>query len=95
MNGEQNGLVPAATRVNQELVRLLESALSDAKAGRMIAGGVVAVIDRSSFMAFSSMSTFPGEIIAGAEVMKADVIAKMRQPRTSPIVRAGAFPRAS
>jgi hypothetical protein len=87
------GEMPAGARVNAELVRLLESALSDAKAGRLVAGGVVAVIGPSSFVAFAAMSAFPGEIIAGAEVMKADVILKMRQPRQSPIVRPGQMQR--
>ena len=84
------GEMPAGLKVNAELVRLLESALSDAKAGRIVAGGVVAVIGPSQFMAFGAMSTFPGEIIAAAEVLKSDMILKMRQPRPSPIVRAGA-----
>jgi hypothetical protein len=53
----------------------------------------VAVIGPSSFVAFAAMSAFPGEIIAGAEVMKADVILKMRQPRQSPIVRPGQMQR--
>ena len=83
------GPMPAEAKVNRELVGLLESALADAKAGRIVAGGVVAVVGPSSFLAFASMSMFPGEVIAGAEVLKADVITKMRQPRTSPIVRPG------
>lgn len=81
--------VPASAKVNHELVRLLETALNDAKSGRMVAGGVVAVVGASSFMAFGVMSNYPGEIIAGAEVLKADMIHKMRQPRTSPIMRPG------
>ena len=81
--------VPASAKVNHELVRLLENALNDAKAGRMVAGGVVAVVGASSFMAFGVMSSYPGEIIAGAEVLKADIITKMRQPRQSPIMRPG------
>lgn len=91
MNGEkvEIGEMPASVKVNHELVRLLEAALSDAKAGRMVAGGVAAVIGPSSFVAFSAMGPHPGEVIAAAEVMKADIIEKMRQPRTSPIVRAG------
>lgn len=84
------GEMPAEVKVNVELVRLLETALTDAKAGRLVAGGVVGVVGPSSFMAFSVMSNFPGEIIAGAEVMKADLIVKMRQPRSSPIMRPGA-----
>lgn len=90
---EKLGEMPASAKVNPDLVRLLETALGDAKAGRLVAGGVVAVIGPSSFMAFSAMSNFPGEVIAGAEVMKADVIARMRQPRQSSIVRAPAMPR--
>ena len=87
------GEMPAAARVKSELVRLLETALSDAKAGRLVAGGVVGVVSAGNFMAFAAMGHCPGEIIAGAEVMKADVIEKMRQPRMSSIVRAGAIPR--
>lgn len=95
MNGEavKIGEMPESVKVNAELVRLLESMLTDAKAGRVVAGGVVAVIGPSQFMAFGVMSNFPAELIAGAEVMKADAILKMRQPRQSPIVRAGAMPR--
>lgn len=91
MNGEtvKLGEMPDAVKINNELVRLLESALSDAKAGRLVAGGVVAVLGPSSFVAFSAMAMHPGEVIAGAEVMKADIITKMRQPRQSPIMRPG------
>lgn len=91
MNGEKVDLgeMPAAVRVNHELVRLLDAALSDAKAGRMVAGGVAAVVAPSSFVAFSAMGNHPGEVIAAAEVMKADIIEKLRQPRTSPIMRPG------
>jgi hypothetical protein len=77
------------------LVRLLESALSDAKAGRIVAGAVVAVVGPSQFMAFGAMSSFPAEVIAGAAVLTSDTILKMRQPRQprqSPIMRAGAMP---
>ena len=80
-------------KVNADFVRLLETALSDAKAGKIVAGGVIAVVGPSSFMAFSVEGNFPAEVIAGAEVMKSDVIIKMRQPRQSPIMRAGAAPR--
>lgn len=76
-----------AVSVNAELVRLLESALGDAKAGRLVAGGVVGVLRASTFVAFSSFGRFAGEVIAGAEVMKADVIERMRQKREAAIVR--------
>lgn len=99
MSGDVNGTtvrmpaeVPNDARVNRELVRLLESALADAKAGRIVAGGVVAVLGASSFVAFSAMSAYPGEVIAGAAVMTSDVIAKMRQPRPHALVRAGQMP---
>ncbi len=78
----------AVAKINAELVRLLEHALADAKSGRIVAGGVVAVIGPSQFMAFSSFSTFPGEVIAGAEVMKANVISTMTVPRSDRIIRA-------
>lgn len=87
MNGEAVG------KVNADFVRLLETALSDARAGKIVAGGVVAVVGPSSFMAFSCEGHFPAEVIAGCQVMTSDVIMKMRQPRTSPIMRAGALPR--
>lgn len=83
------GEMPAGLKVNADLVRLLESALNDAKAGRLVAGGVVCVIGPSQFMAFGAMASFPAEIIAGAAVLTSDTILKMRQPRQSPIVRAG------
>lgn len=79
--------VPAAAKVNRELVRLLESALTDAKAGRIVAGGVVCVVGPSSAIAFSAMGTFPFEVIGAAEVMKADVILKMRQAQQGRILR--------
>lgn len=77
-------------RVNHDFVRLLETALADAKAGRIVAGCVGAVIGPSNFVGFTSMWTFPAECIAACEVMKADVITKMRQPRVPSIVRAPA-----
>lgn len=70
--------VAANLRVNHELVRLLASALEDAKAGRIKGGGVVAVIDAVRFMAFAADGGMPGSVIAGAELMKTDVIARMR-----------------
>lgn len=91
--GEKLGEMPASVKVNVDFVRLLETALTDAKAGKIVAGAVVAVVGPSSFMAFSVEGNFPAEVIAGAEVMKSDVIIKMRQPRSSPIMRAGAMPR--
>lgn len=86
LSAVNGGAVP----VNRQLVQLLESALNDAKAGRMIAGGVVAVIGPSQFLAFSSMDRYPAEIIAGCQVMTSDVIIKMRQPRPGAILRAPA-----
>jgi len=89
MNGEaaKLGEMPESLKVNAELVRLLESALNDAKAGRIVAGGVVAVIGPSQFMAFGAMATFPAEIIAGAQVLTSDTIIRMRLPRQSSILR--------
>lgn len=93
MNGEEVLTdMQTGVKVNGDLVRLLETALGDAKAGKIIAGGVVAVVGASSFMAFSVTGPFFAETIAGAEVMKSDAILKMRQPRQSPILRAGAMP---
>jgi hypothetical protein len=86
------GEMPESVKVNAELVRLLESMLTDAKAGRVVAGGVVAVIGPSQFMAFGAMSSFPAEVIAGAAVLTSDTILRMRQPRVPSIVRAGAMP---
>lgn len=68
-------------RINHELVRLLEAALDDAKAGRLVAGGVAVVLGHSQFAAFTATSIHYAEVIAAAEVMKSDVILKMRQPR--------------
>ncbi len=95
MNGQSAvnlGPIPSEAKVNRDLVKLLEAALNDARAGRMVAGGVVAVIGPSQFMAYSAMSVFPAECIAGAAVMTSDVIMKMRQPRPGGLVRAGALP---
>lgn len=82
-------------KVNHEFVRLLESALADAKAGRIVAGGVVAVVGPSSAYAFSSMDRYPFEIIGAAKILQDDVAIKMRQAAQSQsrIVRAGAMPR--
>lgn len=103
MSGTANGAaadfvhpadLPPDAKVNLELVRLLESALSDAKAGRIVAGGFVAVVGPSQFVAFGAMGVYPAEIIAGAAVLTSDTIARMRQgPPASRLVRAGAFPR--
>ncbi len=81
--------MPASAKVNHELVRLLESALSDAKAGKIVAGGVVAVVGASSFLAMGAMGSYPGEIIAGAQVLSADMIDRMRKPRQSAIIHPG------
>lgn len=87
------GEMPASVKVNSELVRLLESALTDAKAGRIVAGGVVAVIGPSQFMAFGAMSNFPAELIAGAQVLTSDTIVRMRQPRPGALLRAQQMPK--
>lgn len=76
-------------RVNRELVRMLEAALDDAKAGRIVAGGVVAVPGPSNFVAYSAFGHHPGEVIAGAQLMQSDVIARIRQPQQGRIVRPG------
>lgn len=85
-DGETNG-APVG-RVNHDFVRLLETALADAKAGRIVAGCVGAVMGPSNFVGFTAMWAFPGEVIAACEVMKVDVITKMRTPRQPAIVRA-------
>jgi hypothetical protein len=83
MSAEAN----SEAKVNRELVRLLESALTDAKVGRIAAGGVVCVVGPSSAIAFSAMGVYPYEVIGAAEVMKADVILKMRQAQQGRILR--------
>lgn len=93
MQDAAEAIAAANVKVNAELVSLLERALADAKSGRIVAGGVVAVIGPSQFMAFSAFATFPAETIAGAEVMKANVITRMQQPRQPVLVRAGALPK--
>lgn len=88
-DGAKNGTVlsSVAPLVNRQLVQLLESALNDAKAGRVRAGGVVAVVGPGQFMAFASFEGAAAEVIAGCEAMKFDVIEKMRTPRSN-ILRA-------
>jgi hypothetical protein len=81
--------VPSEAKVNHQLVRLLESALADAKAGRVVAGAVVAVLGPSNAAAFSAMSVFPLEILGATVMLQADVNFKMRQPRQGAIVRPG------
>ena len=81
--------VPVEAKVNRELVRLLESALEDAKNGRIVAGGLVAVLGPSNAVAFSAMSVYPLEILGATVMLQADVNTRMRQPRPSAIVRPG------
>lgn len=75
-----------AGKVNHELVRLLEVALNDAKAGRIVAGGVAVVPGPSNFVAFTAFGNHPGEVMAAANMMISDVILKIRQPRPGGIV---------
>jgi hypothetical protein len=81
--------MPASVKVSRELVTLLKCALADAEAGKIVAGGVVVVIGPSNFAAFGAMGVYPGEIIAGAAVLTADTITKMRQPRPGSIIQPG------
>jgi hypothetical protein len=81
--------VPVEAKVNRELVRLLESALADAKEGRIVAGGLVAVLGPSNAVAFSAMSVYPLEILGATVMLQADVNTKMRQPRPGGILRPG------
>lgn len=85
---ETNGAAPG--RVNHEFVRLLETALADAKAGRIVAGGVAICMGNGGFAAFTATSVHYAECIAAAAVMQDDVILKMRAPRQPAIVRAPA-----
>lgn len=76
-------------KVNHQLVRLLESALTDAKAGRVTAGGVALACGPSNFVAFAAFGNQPGEVIAAGRLMEADILTAMRQARSPAIMRAG------
>jgi hypothetical protein len=84
----------AETAVNADLVRLLECALNDAKAGKLVAGAVIGVLGPGSAVAFSSMGRHPLEIVGAAHMLQDDVLIKMRQEmaRGARIMRAGALP---
>ncbi len=78
--------------VNHNLVRLLEKALEDAKAGRVTGGGVALALGPSNFMATAAFGAQPAEVMAAAQLLVADIIEAIRQMRQSRIMRAGAMP---
>jgi hypothetical protein len=98
LNGEATAQAPGPinNRINHQLVALLRNALRDAEAGRIIAGGFIAVLDPGLPIPFIVLR--PGslqgacELIAGAEVLKAHVVAKVNAPQQS-VLRAANMPR--
>ena len=105
MPDEQNGVAteqapgPITNRINHQLVTLLRNALRDAEAGRIIAGGFIAVLYPGVVLPFAALRpNLQGatEVIAGVEVLKANVIQTVthraaQQP--AGILRAGNVPR--
>ncbi len=75
--------------VNLELVKLLESALADAKRGALTGGGVLCLLGGGSFMSFTADGGDSASMLAAATTMQHDIIAKMRTPKQSRVVLPG------
>ena len=84
-------------RLNHQLITLLRHALRDAEAGRFVAGGVLLVPDKSSFLALCAIGGYYAEMIAAAEVAISDTVQALRQNQTQlrsgQVIRAGNMPR--
>jgi hypothetical protein len=76
--------------VNRQLVQLLEAALADAKAGNIMGAALIIAIGPGSFVPMVADGGQSGAILAGATMLQHDMVDRMRQPRQSPIMRAGA-----